>query len=197
MTPYLAYSWHHEGLAKHLPEDDIRGSQALFTANQIANHIWPQQPDDDAIERASQLAKGFLSAQNGGGVCEVSVIGHCHIDTAWLWSYRETKRKAARSFATALCYLEDSLHHANANAHEKLYPFYKFCCSQAQQLHWVKEEYPHLFHRIQEKVRDGQFVVTGGSWVEMDCNIPGGEAMVRQFLYGVCVCVCVRERERE
>lgn len=24
----------------------------------------------------------------------------------------------------------------------------------------------------------------GGTWVEMDCNIPSGEALIRQFLYG-------------
>ena len=29
-----------------------------------------------------------------------------------------------------------------------------------------------------------QFVPVGGSWVEPDCNLPSGESLVRQFLYG-------------
>lgn len=54
----------------------------------------------------------------------------------------------------------------------------------AQQFEWVKHDYPGLFAEIQEFVKKGQFVPVGGTWVEMDCNIPSGEAFVRQFLYG-------------
>ena len=32
--------------------------------------------------------------------------------------------------------------------------------------------------------KQGKFEVVGGSWVEMDGNVPNGEAMIRQFLYG-------------
>ncbi|TPX37190.1 hypothetical protein SmJEL517_g00997 [Synchytrium microbalum] len=64
------------------------------------------------------------------------------------------------------------------------YPEYKFTCSQAQQFEWIETLYPSLFERIKAKVRSGNFVPIGGTWVEMDCNIPSGEAMVRQFLYG-------------
>lgn len=64
------------------------------------------------------------------------------------------------------------------------YPDFKFTCSQAQQYEWVKERYPGLYAEIKKFVKSGQFVPVGGAWVEMDGNIPSGEAFVRQFLYG-------------
>ncbi|XP_077796022.1 alpha-mannosidase 2C1 isoform X12 [Macaca mulatta] len=56
--------------------------------------------------------------------------------------------------------------------------------AKAQQLEWVKNRYPGLHSRLQEFARRGQFVPVGGTWVEMDGNLPSGEAMVRQFLQG-------------
>lgn len=62
----------------------------------------------------------------------VFAIGNCHIDTAWLWPYAETRRKCARSWSTQIRNME-------------MHPEYKFVCSQAQQLEWVKEDYPSLY----------------------------------------------------
>nr|KAF6501257.1 mannosidase alpha class 2C member 1 [Molossus molossus] len=56
--------------------------------------------------------------------------------------------------------------------------------AKAQQLEWVKNQYPGLYSRLQEFACRGQFVPVGGTWVEMDGNLPSGEAMVRQFLQG-------------
>uniref|UniRef100_A0A8B9RDR1 alpha-mannosidase n=1 Tax=Astyanax mexicanus TaxID=7994 RepID=A0A8B9RDR1_ASTMX len=55
---------------------------------------------------------------------------------------------------------------------------------KAQQFQWVKDWYPGLFSQIQHFVQKGQFVPVGGTWVEMDGNLPSGESMVRQFLEG-------------
>lgn len=63
-------------------------------------------------------------------------------------------------------------------------PEFIFVCSQAQQLEWVKSHYPGLHAQLQEFACRGQFVPVGGTWVEMDGNLPSGEAMVRQFLQG-------------
>jgi alpha-mannosidase len=68
------------------------------------------------------------------------------------------------------------------------YPDFKFAASQAQQFEWVEQLYPKLFEKIKTKVSDGQFIPIGGTWVEMDCNIPSGESFVRQFLYGYVIC---------
>nr|XP_005891827.1 PREDICTED: alpha-mannosidase 2C1 isoform X4 [Bos mutus] len=56
--------------------------------------------------------------------------------------------------------------------------------AKAQQLEWVRSHYPGLHARLQEFACRGQFVPVGGTWVEMDGNLPSGESMVRQFLQG-------------
>src|ERR1700744_5652490 len=65
-----------------------------------------------------------------------------------------------------------------------LYPEFKFACSQAQQLDWIKKEQAALFTKIKRRVKAGSFAPVGGTWIEPDCNIPSGEALVRQFLTG-------------
>ena len=97
--------------------------------------------------------------------------GHAHIDSAWLWPVRETIRKCARTFSNVVALMDED-------------PDFVFSCSSAQQYAWMKEYYPELFGRIREKVAAGQFVPVGGMWVESDTNMPGGEAMARQFLEG-------------
>lgn len=98
-------------------------------------------------------------------------IGHCHIDTCWLWPWAETKRKIARSWSTQCDLMER-------------YPEFRFCCSQAQQFKWLEQGYPYAFDRVKEWVKKGNFHPIGGSWVEHDTNLPSGESLVRQFLYG-------------
>ena len=44
--------------------------------------------------------------------------------------------------------------------------------------------YPSVFERVKEKILDGRFQPVGGSWVESDTNMPSGEALVRQMLFG-------------
>ncbi len=101
----------------------------------------------------------------------VYAIGHCHIDTCWLWPWAETKRKIARSWANQ-CDLMDR------------YPEHRFTCSQAQQYKWLEQLYPALYDRVKANVKKGTFQPVGGSWVEHDTNMPSGESLVRQFVYG-------------
>ena len=115
--------------------------------------------------------------------------GNCHIDTAWLWPYSVTQQKTARSWSTQVDLMNR-------------YPEHAFVASQAQQFAWLERDYPLLFQEIQGKVESGQFQPIGGCWVgrpslastnvadvasaqvEMDTNMPSGEALCRQFLYG-------------
>jgi alpha-mannosidase len=64
------------------------------------------------------------------------------------------------------------------------YPEHRFTCSQAQQYKWLEQLYPSLYDRVKSKVKKGTFQPIGGSWVEHDTNMPSGESLVRQFLYG-------------
>ncbi|MGQ4389727.1 alpha-mannosidase [Streptomyces sp. SAS_270] len=101
----------------------------------------------------------------------VSGVGHAHIDSAWLWPIRETKRKTSRTFS-------------NVTALADEYDDFIFACSQAQQYEWVRDNYPQVWARIQESVKKGQWAPVGGMWVEADGNLPGGEAIARQLVHG-------------
>lgn len=98
-------------------------------------------------------------------------IGHAHIDLAWLWPLRETKRKVARTFANQIRNLA-------------LYDDFYFAESQPQMFEWLKEEYPELFERVKKYVFEGRIELQGGMWVESDTNLPAGESWIRQSLYG-------------
>eukprot|EP00004_Rigifila_ramosa_P003242 TRINITY_DN1343_c0_g1_i5.p1 TRINITY_DN1343_c0_g1~~TRINITY_DN1343_c0_g1_i5.p1 ORF type:complete len:899 (+),score=199.01 TRINITY_DN1343_c0_g1_i5:749-3445(+) len=127
--------------------------------------------DRSTWSAAREIAKTFLEQRNGDSQHTVHAIGHCHIDTAWLWTTEETKRKCVRSWSTQLGLIAT-------------HPQFLFACSQAQQFEWVKQSSPDLFRRIKEEVSANRFIPTGGTWVEMDGNLPSGESMVRQFLHG-------------
>lgn len=135
------------GMAKELAEDSLRGSQALFCANNIINVFVPG--DDQSLRQGLKIAQEFLVSKNGDAQHEIYAIGHCHIDTAWLWPFDETIRKCARSWSSQIDLMNR-------------YPDYKFICSQAQQFDWVKERYLPLWERIHQKVVSGQFLPTGG-----------------------------------
>jgi alpha-mannosidase len=98
-------------------------------------------------------------------------IGHAHIDMAWLWQLRHTREKAARTFATALHLMRQ-------------YPDYRFMHSSPQLYKYLEYDYPDLFARVKERIDAGQWEITGATWVEPDINIPCGESLVRQFLFG-------------
>lgn len=156
-------------MAQELPEDSNRGSQALMTADRIINAC--DTRDRKTWPKAAKIAKDFLAKHNGDSQHTIYATGHCHIDVAWLWPYDETKRKCARSWSSQVGLMEK-------------YKNYKFSQSQAQLYEWTKELYPELYEKIKQKVKTGQFIPCGGSWVEMDGILPSGESMARQFLYG-------------
>ncbi|KAG0171993.1 Glycoside hydrolase, 38 vacuolar alpha mannosidase [Apophysomyces sp. BC1034] len=157
------------GIAYDTDSSSPRARTALHVANQVINEFILDDPE--AIKRCKALTTEFLSHGNGTGVHEVTAIGNCHIDSAWLWTYDETKRKVARSWSSQLNLMEQ-------------YPEYVFTGSQVQQYEWLKELYPAVFEKIQEKEKTGQWEIIGGSWVEHDTNMPNGESLCRQMLLG-------------
>jgi len=102
---------------------------------------------------------------------KIACFGHAHIDVAWLWQFKETVRKSARSFSTAVNLMEE-------------YPEFKFIQSQPKLYQYMKEYYPNLYEKIKDKIADKNWQVEGGMWVEADTNLLSGESLVRQFLYG-------------
>lgn len=102
---------------------------------------------------------------------QIYILGNSHIDVAWLWAIAETKNAMQRTFASALNL-------------QKSYPELIFNQSTAVSYQWMEQEYPELFSRIQSAVAQGKWELIGGMWVEPDGNLPSGEALIRQILYG-------------
>jgi alpha-mannosidase len=156
-------------MAEFLPKNSPRAGQALWTANEMINIINPN--DKSTWQEAREYAAKFLSETNGASQHNLSAIGYAHLDTAWLWPLAETKRKIVRTFSTTMRLMED-------------YASYKFASAQAQHLVWLREFQPDLYNQVKSRILEGRFVLVGGSWIEPDCNIPSGESLIRQFLFG-------------
>lgn len=124
-----------------------------------------------SVEQAHAVLKRGIAI--AGAPLDVSVVGagHAHIDTAWLWTLGQTRRKAGRTFHTVMRLMEQ-------------FPNYHFTQSQPQLYEFVREDYPALFEAIKERAKEGRWEPIGGMWVEADCNLSGPESLARQFLLG-------------
>ena len=153
-----------------LPEDSARATEIANGLRDIHACIDARDPVPGMEETASALDELVK-----GGVHEPATaciaVGHAHIDTAWLWPLRETRRKCLRSFSNQLRLMEQ-------------FPEYKVLCSQAQQYAWVEESSPELFSQISTRVAEGRWEPGGAMWIEPDANCPSGESLVRQIQHG-------------
>ncbi|MGZ4279789.1 MAG: alpha-mannosidase [Solirubrobacteraceae bacterium] len=149
--------------------DDAWRGELLRELNRFCN-AWDDE-NRATWPAARVLLAPLLQRRNATRTHEITAVGHAHIDTPWLWPLEETVRKCVRTFATQLRLMER-------------YPGHRFACSQAQQYAWIRDRAPGLWARIRERIAAGQWLAVGGTWVEPDCNLPAGESLVRQFLYG-------------
>jgi len=101
----------------------------------------------------------------------VAYVGHAHIDTAWLWPIEETRRKVRRTFSTAVDLLS---RHAE----------FRFAQSFAEYYRYLEDDAPALLAKVKDLAAEGRWAPAGGLWVEPDINMPCGESLVRQALYG-------------
>ena len=99
------------------------------------------------------------------------MIGHGHIDPVWLWPWHEGISIVHSTFRSALDRMNET-------------PDLVFTSSSAQFYQWVADNDPQMLDEIKRRIAEGRWNVVGGWWVEPDVNIPSGEAMVRQGLYG-------------
>ena len=101
----------------------------------------------------------------------VYLLGHSHLDTAWLWSISDTRETFVKTVENVLNLM-------------RRYSGFTYAQSTALYYEWLKLFRPDLLEEVRRRVREGRWEVVGGSWVECDCIIPSGEGLVRQFLYG-------------
>jgi alpha-mannosidase len=126
--------------------------------------------EEEAAAAAKKIAP-LLKAKNGSTVPEIHLVGHAHIDHAWLWHIEETERKVARTYMNMVQFSRE-------------YPEFVFIQTQPAQLEGVKNQYPEIFNAVKDAFKKGNWEPNGGMWVEADCNITGGESLIRQFLVG-------------
>jgi len=162
--------WTLRGLVDELDADLTRHARVLTALGRAVDALDPDDVAGTATAARAELVD-VLASPAAPTSHQVIAVGHAHIDSAWLWPLRETVRKVARTFANVLELIdrEDG---------------FVFAASSAQQYAWIKERYPELFGRIAAAVAAGRFVPVGGMWVESDTNMPGSEALARQFVEG-------------
>ncbi|MFJ5966853.1 alpha-mannosidase [Streptomyces sp. NPDC093060] len=157
-------------LMLQLGEHDPRRHEIMHALDRAMDLLDLDDVSGSAADVREAL-KPALSKPANASAHLISGVGHAHIDSAWLWPIRETKRKTSRTFSNVTSLADE-------------YEEFVFACSQAQQYEWVRDNYPHVWARIQESVKKGQWAPVGGMWVEADGNLPGGEALARQLVHG-------------
>ncbi|MFE2044416.1 alpha-mannosidase [Streptomyces sp. NPDC059477] len=157
-------------LMHELPVGSSRRHEILHALRRAADAIDPTRVAGTAAAARERLSD-VLSRPAHASAHTLAAVGHAHIDSAWLWPVRETVRKCARTFTNMTTLAQE-------------YPELVFACSSAQQYAWIKEQRPEIFERMKKAAGDGTWAPVGGMWVEADGNLPGGEALARQLVYG-------------
>lgn len=153
-------------LLEELPLDSNRAQQLIAALTRATN---THTTGADLTEPLTALERTLASGASGS-TTRCFAVGHAHLDTAWLWPIRETKRKVLRTFSNQLRNMER-------------YPNYTFLASQTQHYAWVEERDPELFARIKARVEEGRWEAGGGMWIEPDVNCVSGESLIRQMLH--------------
>ncbi|MGI4757815.1 MAG: alpha-mannosidase [Janthinobacterium lividum] len=124
----------------------------------------------------SGLAQAAVSAAPQGWSPEAStlrlhMIGNAHVDAPWLWPLSEATAVIHSTFRSALDRMKED-------------PELTMTTSSSQFYEWVETTDPGMLAEIKAHVKSGRWNLVGGWWVEPDVNVPNGESLIRQGLYG-------------
>ncbi|WP_125899166.1 alpha-mannosidase [Boudabousia liubingyangii] len=159
------------GITQCLEPDESRGWELLLTAGRALDELDLADVPATAA-KAREVLRPALSLPARPDAHEIYAVGHAHIDSAWLWPIRETRRKVVRTLANQVRLLDDG---------KDLI----FALPAAQHVAWLKADDPKLFERVKHWVKAGRIVPVGGMWVEPDAVLPGSEALARQLVEGL------------
>ncbi len=120
-------------------------------------------PSEEGILHANSSREGILQT--------IQLLGHAHLDMAWLWEVAETWQAAERTFRSSLS-LQQS------------FPDLTFCHSTPALYEWMEIHQPDVFAGICQQVQAGKWEIVGGMWIEPDLNLISGESIARQIIYG-------------
>ncbi len=164
-------------MVKALKPENFRRTDFVRALLQIHSFLSYDFEAEDAealheeLRRADAILKKVLQDKNSQSAPYAGLVGHSHMDTAWLWHRGETEKKCARTYANQMNLMDQ-------------YPEYTFVQSSAYHGDIIRRLYPDLFEDIKKRVAEGRYEPNGGVWIECDCNIPSGESMIRQFVWG-------------
>jgi len=163
-------------VCEKLDKEDKRRIDMLLVLNEAINLLDLRKPFSDKFNESVVMANEYLKIEFYEKLCGhedtiATCVGHTHIDIAWHWTVAQTREKVARSFSTVLKLMKE-------------YPEYVFMSSQPQLYKFLKEDRPEIYQKIKEKVKEGVWEPEGAMWLEADCNVPTGESLVRQILFG-------------
>ncbi len=101
----------------------------------------------------------------------VHLICSAHLDPIWQWGWEEGLTEAMATFEVAADLMEE-------------YPKFIFNHNESLLYEWTKMYRPDLFERIRKWVLAGRWNISGGWYLQPDCNFPCGESFIRQGLLG-------------
>jgi len=105
-------------------------------------------------------------------VIKFHLVSNAHIDPVWQWRRDEGVGAAIATFSAAADFCEE-------------FDEYIFCRNDAVFYKWIEEYAPPLFERIKKLVKSKKWHIMGAWYIQSDCNMPSGEAIVRQIAAGV------------
>ena len=161
-------------LVQKLPPKSLRTMkivEGLKKFTYIADFELPEPALTASVVEASKALKPLLACKNGSTMPDYTVFGQSHLDLAWLWPVEETLRKTARTYTNQLALMDE-------------YENYQFLLCEPPILETLKQYYPNVYQRVRDKIAAGAFHPEGALWVESDTNIPSGESLIRQFVWG-------------
>ena len=161
-------------LATILPEKSLR-LQRVQKALDDFTHIADFEEDEPhrtaSFENARNALRDAMGCKNGSTAPLMWLLGQSHIDLAWLWPLEESWHKVARTYANQLQLMEE-------------YPEYNFLLCEPALMEMLRTQHPDLWERVLLAHARGQILPEGAFYVECDTNIPSGESLIRQLMWG-------------
>ncbi|EAY02387.1 Glycosyl hydrolases family 38 protein [Trichomonas vaginalis G3] len=186
-----------EKLLKDIPENNTQRDQIIDILNEVLPMIdireitWPivlpivRYHDRDlsnffgslpnALDKLMKLLKTL--PQHTEDDPFINVIGYSHLDSVWEWPFNISHYKFRNTVSSMI--------HLFENPPTDEIPKWRFLATSPLHYKWLEKDDPILFEKLMEYAKKDRIEVDGLTFVEMDTNLPSGEALVRQVLYGV------------
>jgi len=135
-------------------------------------HFTSREEAHTAVEHAHPLLKSTILDNNAfRHPGTINICAHSHLDIVYLWRIKETLRKNCRTITNMLSLMRE-------------FPEYCFSYSQPYLYEKLKDMYPDVYEEVKERIAEKRWEVIGAMYIEPDGNLPSGESMVRQLLFG-------------